>query len=126
MLMAYLIHTMNLMIYARGMQQGGSTDAPALVRNARAIVGETQRAFARRLGTLQSLICKYERAEVSPPADVLIHCMNLLRIETKEVTAEDLIALVKARLGGPGMSAARRAVAEVIHCLPPKEDDATG
>lgn len=108
------------MIYARAMQQVGSTDAHAIVRNARAVVGESQRDFARRLSTSQSLICKYERAEVSPPAHILIQCMNLLRIGTKEVTAEDLIALVKARLGGAGMSAARRAVAEVIHCLPSK------
>lgn len=114
------------MIYALAMQQEGPTEASSLVRNARAVTGESQRAFASRLGTSQSLICKYERGDVSPPADLLIHCMNLLRIETKEVTAEDLIALVKARLAGPSMSAARRAVADVIHCLPPKDRGSAG
>lgn len=93
-------------------------DAASIVLRARQEAGETQRQFAVRLGSAQSLICKYERGDVSPPAEVLIQCMNLLRIGTPDVSAEDLADLVKTRLIGARMAPARQAVAHLIQCMP--------
>lgn len=106
------------MLYASDMQQAKPTEAASIVLKARTSVGESQRAFATRLGTAQSLVCKYERGDVSPPAGVLIHCMNLLQMGPANVSPDDLVALVKTRLSGDQMAAARQAVAKLIQCLP--------
>lgn len=100
------------------MQQVRPTEAASIVLEARTSLKESQRAFAARLGTAQSLVCKYERGDVSPPATVLIHCMNLLQMHSKTVSSEELAALVKSRLSGEQMAAARQAVAKLILCLP--------
>lgn len=99
------------------MQQEFS-DAASIVRQARLHTGESQRGFARRMGSAQSLICKYERGEVSPPAKMLIQCMNLLEAKPRVVSTDDLSKLVKTRLSGAGMAPARQAVARLIHCFP--------
>lgn len=104
------------------------TESARIVLAAREFVGETQREFAARLGTAQSLICKYERGDVSPPAKILIHCMNLTEKDEKTpgITADELAALVKRRLGGAQMGQARQAVAKLIECLPPVSRRAQG
>lgn len=94
--------------------------AAALVRNARRITGESQRAFAARVSSQQSLICKYERGEVSPPAHLLIQCMNLTGMAIDDVSLEQLARLVRTRLSGEKMATARQAVADLIRCLQPE------
>jgi len=88
-----------------------------IVYSARLALGESQRAFAARLDTRQSLISKYENKQVSPPADLLIHCMNLLDGSTDEMSTEDLVMLVKQRLKGDRMRQARQALAQMIRCV---------
>ena len=90
----------------------------SIVLRARALVGEDQRTFAKRVGSAQPLICKYETGQVSPPASVLIHCMNLLGGFPATISTEELAALVKTRLDGSHMQNARLAVARLIECLP--------
>ena len=102
------------MRYARSMQQAKPPEAARIVLEARALLGESQRAFAARLGTAQSLVCKYERGDVSPPASVLIHCMNLLQMSQQSVSSDELVTLIKSRLSGDQMGAARQAVATLI------------
>ena len=89
-----------------------------IVHRARMLVGENQRKFAKRVGSAQPLICKYETGQVSPPAGILIHCMNLLGASTAMISTEELTMLVKMRLDGPQMQPARLAVAHLIQCLP--------
>lgn len=113
-----MIHEMNHMPYASSMQQVKPMEAASIVLDARTRLGESQRAFAARLGTAQSLVCKYERGDVSPPASVLIQCMNLLQMRPADVSSDELVALVKTRLSGDQMAAARQAVAKLIQCLP--------
>lgn len=103
----------------QGGEQKRLEQAAALVRSARLAAGESQRAFAKRMGSRQSLICKYERGEVSPPAPLLIQCMNLTGTPTSDVTPEQLARLVHLRLTGDKMAAARQAVADLIRCLQP-------
>lgn len=103
------------------MQQVKLMHAAGIVLEARTRTGETQRTFAARLGTAQSLVCKYERGNVSPPASILIQCMNLLQIDPGNISPDDLVALVKTRLSGDQMGAARQAVAKLIQCLPSTE-----
>lgn len=113
-----MIHKMNHMPYASGMQQVKPMEAANIVLEARTCMGESQRTFAARLGTAQSLVCKYERGDVSPPAAILIQCMNLLQMRPGSVSPDELVALVKTRLSGDQMAAARQAVAKLIQCLP--------
>ena len=102
------------------MQQRRLTESAQIVLRARESLGETQRKFAERLGSAQSLICKYERGEVSPPAKVLIHCMNLVDLNAKEeiISTDELTSLIRQRLGGAQMGRARQAVARLIECMP--------
>lgn len=109
---------MNHMLYALGMQEATSMKASSIVMEARTSLNESQRAFAARLGTAQSLVCKYERGYVSPPAEILIHCMNLLQMHSRSVSPDELIALVRTHLSGDQMAAARQAVAKLIQCFP--------
>lgn len=98
--------------------QGNLRQEPAeIVYSARMVLGESQRAFAARLDTRQSLISKYENKQVSPPADILIHCMNLLDGPADDTSTEDLVVLVKQRLNGDRMRQARQAVAQMIRCI---------
>ena len=98
--------------------QEENPSASEIVLLARQSIGENQRKFASRLGSSQSLICKYERGEVSPPAVLLIQCMNLIGMSVSEISADDLATLVKTRLEGAQMAAARQAVAHLIQCMP--------
>lgn len=92
--------------------------AAALVRQARQVTGDTQIAFADRLGVSQSLLSKYERGTVSPPAAVLVRCMEVLHLSVDEVSQEELLKLVRTRLAGREMNAVRAAIANVITCIP--------
>ena len=89
-----------------------------LISQARAATGETQRVFAARLGSSQSLVCKYESGQVTPPPSLLIHCMNLLGFGGRSISQQELMDLVRDRMGGDGMAVAREALAQVIRCLP--------
>lgn len=103
------------------MQAVRATQPSAIVYQARASLNETQREFAARVNSTQSLICKYELGAVAPPASLLIQCLNLLGMPTGEVSEEDLVRLVTERLSGGHMALARQAVAQLIHCLPAKD-----
>jgi transcriptional regulator with XRE-family HTH domain len=104
--------------------QGIASNQPAeIVARARSATRETQRAFAKRIGCTQPMICKYESGQVPPPSSLLIHCMNLLGSAPERVSHQDLIDLVRARLAGDHMAAARQAMAQVIHCLPSHSED---
>ena len=109
------------MVYALDMQLLKPTEAASIILEARTHLKESQRAFAARLGTAQSLVCKYERGDVSPPAPILIQCMNLLHVRSENVSSDELVALVKTHLSGDQMAAARQAVAKLIQCLPGTE-----
>ena len=52
--------------------------AAELVTAARAKTKLSQREFGERVGKSQGLISKYESGSVAPPANVIIHCMNIL------------------------------------------------
>jgi transcriptional regulator with XRE-family HTH domain len=98
--------------------QGNLRREPAeIIYSARMAMGESQRVFAARLDTRQSLISKYENKRVSPPADLLIQCVNLLDGPSEDVSTEDLVVLVKQRLNGGRMRQARQAVAQMIRCV---------
>jgi len=54
---------------------------------------KSQEAFAREIGKSQGTLSKYETGEVSPPSEVLEHCMHLLNNdESLSDTAADTLA----------------------------------
>lgn len=86
-----------------------------LVRAARRSLAMTQEEFAVSVGSRQSLISKYERSQVDPPGALIIHCMTLLRpVDTRPVTEDSLVQLIRDRLSGAEHAAARKAIAAVI------------
>lgn len=86
-----------------------------IVRASRSRLGLTQKDFAKRLRSRQSLISKYESGAVDPPATLIIHCMNILNADTAPwISEDDLARLVKDELRGDKMGSVRFAVARVI------------
>lgn len=96
------------------MQTESVIDPANIVRAARSTLNFSQRKFAERVGSRQSLICKYESGIINPPAPLLIQCMNLAGMTPKSVSEEELLDLVRERLAGPTMSTARQAIAQLI------------
>jgi transcriptional regulator with XRE-family HTH domain len=85
---------------------------------ARRVLDETQAEFAARMGTTQSLISRYEAGLVAPPAELLMHCVDILDSSfAANVTLEALVALVRERLRGAQMVGARTALAHLIQNL---------
>lgn len=86
-----------------------------LVRAARKSDGWTQSEFASFLGSRQSLISKYERGLVNPPAALVMQCMNILnRSDGQFMTQESLVQLIRERLSGAEHAAARAAIASLV------------
>ena len=101
------------------MQVERSVQPCDIVRTARERLGCSQREFARTVGSQQSLICKYERGAIDPPSPLVIQCMNLLELSALTWVSEgELVALVRSKLSGKDMGAARYAIAQLIRCLP--------
>lgn len=116
--MSVLIHRKNITGIVNAMQASFTLAPAEVVKRARACVNETQRAFAERLNSRQSLISKYERGLVSPPSDILIHCMNLGGVPVIPFVSElELQKLIGEKLAGDEKATARHVVAQLVQCL---------
>lgn len=84
------------------------------IRNARG--AETQQEFARKIGSKQSLLSKYETGIVkNPPANVVTACINIMHMrEHGAVTAEELANKIRKELSGADFAEARAAVLHVL------------
>ena len=101
------------------MQALNFTDPAKIIKAARSKTSCSQREFAKKIGSKQTLICKYENGKVNPPASLVIHCMNLLISDSGNSTSEsDLVDLVRRKLAGTEMADLRHAVAEIIKRIP--------
>ncbi|PVZ86478.1 transcriptional regulator [Serratia sp. S1B] len=86
---------------------------------------ENQKDFAKRVGSKQSLISKYENGFVSPPSELLIQCMNIYMQENniqneyidEEITTNTLVKLVQSLLCGKEQEYKRQLVAKLIKIL---------
>lgn len=86
---------------------------------------ENQKDFAKRVGSKQSLISKYENGFVSPPSELLIQCMNIYIQENnirneyidEEITTNTLVQLVQSLLCGKEQEYKRQLVAKLIKIL---------
>lgn len=86
---------------------------------------ENQKDFAKRVGSKQSLISKYENGFVSPPSELLIQCMNIYMQKKNikddnidvEITTNTLMNLVQSLLGGKEQAHKRQLVAKLIKIL---------
>jgi len=72
-----------------------------LVKSTRQQKGMTQDEFAKFLGKTQPLVSKYEAGKVTPPADVILDCLELKEEEIgQDVSISDLTKEIKEKLAG--------------------------
>lgn len=60
------------------MQRQATLPAADLVRRARSKTGLSQGDFGHALEKSQGVISRYEKGTVTPPGNVLMHCMHIL------------------------------------------------
>jgi predicted transcriptional regulator len=85
----------------------------SVIYKARQKVRENQSEFACTIGKSQSLVSKYERGEVTPPGDVISHCMNILYEQDDEVSMEKLTLAIN-QLSGDKFSATRKSIHSLV------------
>ncbi len=54
------------------------SETALLVRHARRASGLNQANFAKKLGKSQGVVSRYEQGRVSPPGEVVMHCIHIL------------------------------------------------
>lgn len=54
------------------------SETALLVQRARRASGLNQADFAKKVGKSQGVVSRYEQGLVSPPGEVLMHCMHIL------------------------------------------------
>ncbi len=87
---------------------------PELIKRAMSLKGTRQHEFAREIGRSQAQLSKYLSGKTSIPADVSIHCMNILRENNNtECGVEELICELMA-LRGEVHKEIREALMKVI------------
>jgi len=88
-----------------------------IVKKARHISDMTQSQFAKSLGKSQGEVSKYETGTVRPPADIYIHCMNIIADKSNARSPSLDILLNELQLSGidaPEHSMARRLIMGII------------
>jgi transcriptional regulator with XRE-family HTH domain len=60
------------------MTEKSSERANEIISQAYVLIGKSQREFGHILGKNQSQISKYLRGKISPPAESIIHCLNII------------------------------------------------
>ena len=90
--------------------------AAELVSRARQYIAENQTDFGARFGKSQSLMSKYERGEVEPPAHIIIHSMTIVEEnENQERWASEQLALDIKELGNHSRTLPlRRAIRDLL------------
>ena len=73
-----------------------------LVGKARQKLGLKQKHFAEKLGKSQGVVSRYEKGEVEPPGEVIMHCMQILgsgeNFSDRPQTLEDLVQSLERAL----------------------------
>jgi transcriptional regulator with XRE-family HTH domain len=54
------------------------SETALFVQRARHASGLSQANFAKKMGKSQGVVSRYEQGHVSPPGEVLMHCMHIL------------------------------------------------
>ena len=74
-----------------------------MVRSARQKIGETQHVFARRFDITQSVISRYEKGSISPSADVVFACLEILE-QTSAANAQPATNIQASEYSRPAAS----------------------
>ncbi len=92
-------------------------NAPALiVRQARKLLQLNQNDFANRFNKSQGVLSRYETGAVSPPSDIIMHCMHILQNDAEAYDIENLIEKIKL-LEGEKYSKLREALSAFLDKL---------
>ena len=75
---------------------------------------ESRAAFAARLGVLQSSLSRYENGKVSPPAEVLNKCLELVSQRSAIPSAETIAREIRHKLSGVHNEPMRSAIWTII------------
>lgn len=83
--------------------------ASEIVRLARDKCALNQQDFAFLLGKTQSILSRYETGSVSPPAEIVIRCMHILKGGESVDEIEAIVVKVRA-LNEPQFAAFRKSI----------------
>ena len=79
------------------------------------------------MGRDQTLVSKYERGLVEPPADVVMQCVHITRGDAEAVmSAKELGKLISDRLAAPECTKLRAAIAAIVESAPGAKGRAGG
>jgi transcriptional regulator with XRE-family HTH domain len=93
------------------------TTIPQLIKEARN--GRSQAEFARELGVEQSTLCRYEKGEANPKAQIIERCMHLVHWNNQisALTVDELADKVRSQLGREDQAPLRIALSKLIDGL---------
>lgn len=76
----------------------------------------SQKQFAQLLGKSQGVISKYERGVVSPPAETVDKCIDIIETNKSklEISAEGLATRIKNELREPQFRSERRMITTIL------------
>ena len=89
---------MHLMHILFNMPNKLRSETALLIQRARHASGLNQANFAKKLGKSQGVVSRYEQGLVSPPGEVIMHCMHILEKHLQNVvrTPQTWDALLRA------------------------------
>ena len=80
--------------------------------------GLSQREFARLIGKSQPMLSKYISGMATPPANILILCMNQIGLlQQRDVSAKRLADRIVRELSGASHAGARQAISHILDSL---------
>ncbi len=91
-----------------------------IVLNARKCMKLSQVSFGKKYGFKQSAVSKFERGRVSPPSQLVLECIEVLKEARGSggvFSSRDVAKLVESRLKSPQFSKLRGVLVDLIESL---------
>ena len=85
--------------------------------------GMSQVRFAKLLNKSQPMLSKYLSGGATPPAEVIILCMNSCGLlQTPEISASMLAKRIERELSGPSFASTRAAINQILDSIAGVDD----
>ncbi|HZG18628.1 MAG TPA: helix-turn-helix transcriptional regulator [Herbaspirillum sp.] len=85
--------------------------------------GLSQQDFAKEIKKSQPMLSKYMSGSASPPADIIILCMNKCGLQLKhEISASELANRILVELADNAFSETRSAINQILNSIAQQND----